>query len=86
LSTIDGKLLKRMWVDETPSGTINGSNTAFTLSTAPLENAAVDLYQDGLKLVDGTDYTLSSTSITMTTAPALGQSLRATFVQKSGGS
>lgn len=64
---------------ETPSGTINNSNTAFTLAHAPLTNASLKLYQDGLILVQGTDYTISGTGITMTVAPNYGQSLYAVY-------
>lgn len=81
---IDARALKHFWEDETPSGTINGSNVTFTLAQTPHENAVVRLYQDGLFLKQGTDYTLSGATITMTTAPAVGQSLRANYVRSSG--
>lgn len=84
MSGLDAKFLKRFWVDETPSGTINGSNTAFTLAQTPLENDSVELYQDGLKLTYTTDYTISGTSITMVTAPVVGQSLRANYIRRTG--
>lgn len=64
---------------ETPSGTINNSNAAFTLAHTPLTNASVKLYQDGLILKQGTDYTITGTSITMTTAPNYGQTLYAVY-------
>jgi len=66
-------------VQETPSGTVNGSNTTFTTTYAPSSAANLELYQDGLLLVNGTDYTLSSSTITMTTAPATGQTLTAKY-------
>lgn len=64
---------------ETPSGTVNNSNLAFTLAHTPLTNASVKLYQDGLILKQGTDYTISGTGITMTTAPNYGQTLYAVY-------
>lgn len=66
---------------EAPSGTVNGSNTAFTLSTTPINNASVQLYLDGMILVQGTDYTISGASITMTTAPETSQTLYAVYVR-----
>lgn len=64
---------------ETPSGTINGSNTAFTLAFTPVTTTSLEVYLDGLLLLQTTDYTLSTATITMTTAPALGQTLRAVY-------
>ena len=84
MSRLDAQALKKFWTDETPSGTINGSNTAFTLSQTPLENETVNLYRDGLKLTEGSDYSLSGSSITMTTAPSVGQTLRANYIRKTG--
>lgn len=84
MSRIDAQSLKKFWTKETPSGTINGSNTAFTLAQTPLENEAVELYLNGLRLTEGVDYTLSGTAITMIPAPALGQDLRAGYIRKKG--
>lgn len=83
--TVDARQLNRFWKDEAPSGTINGSNTSFTLSETPIENDAVELFLDGLYLTPTTDYSISGTTITMVTAPALGQTLRASYIQKFGG-
>lgn len=84
MSRLDAKFLKDFWVKETPSGTINGSNTAFSLAHTPQENEAVQLFLDSLFLIEGTDYTLSGVSITMTSAPVLGQSLKAQYVRNQG--
>ena len=54
--------------DEEPSGTRNGSNTAFTLAATPV-NASLMLYLNGILQLSGTDYTLSGAAITMTGAP-----------------
>lgn len=66
-------------VQEVPSGSINNSNVAFTLAHTPISNGSVKLYQDGLILRQGTDYTISGTGITMTTAPNFGQRLYADY-------
>ena len=65
---------------ETPSGSINGSNTAFTLANTPT-SGTLKLYLNGVRLVvgAGNDYTLSGASITMTTAPVSGDSLIAEY-------
>lgn len=60
---------------EVPSGSVNGSNTTFTLSQTPTANKAVSFYLDGLLLRQGAglDYTISGASVTIYTAPSAGQ-------------
>lgn len=84
MSRLDAQSLKKFWVDETPSGTINGSNLVFTLAETPLENEAVDVFLDGLKQIPGTDYSVSGVTITFTTAPAIGQTLRVEYIRAKG--
>lgn len=64
---------------ETPSGTINGSNTSFTLAHTPISGSE-DIYLNG-QLLDagGADYSISSGTITMTVAPVTGDVLRAIY-------
>lgn len=50
------------------SGTINGSNKVFTISTAFSGKSFIDL--NGQLLTQDTDYTVSGTTVTYTTAPA----------------
>lgn len=69
---------------EVPSGTINNSNVTFTITTAPTTAAGFELFQDGLVLVQGVDYTISGTTITMTVAPNFGQTLYAVYSVVSG--
>lgn len=65
---------------ETPSGSINSSNTAFTLANAPSPAGSLLLVQNGLVLKGGgVDYTLSGANITMVTAPATGDDLAAWY-------
>jgi hypothetical protein len=63
---------------ETPSGTINGSNQTFTLAHTPLANS-LNLYVDGLPQILTTHYTIVSGTITMVTAPAYGQTIYASY-------
>ena len=60
---------------EVPTGTINGSNVSFTTTYAAVASNTVLLYQDGLLLTQGVDYSYSGSTITMTIAPVVGQTL-----------
>lgn len=65
---------------ETPSGTVNGSNTAFSLANTPVAGS-IHLYLNGVlqEAGAGNDYTISGASITMLTAPLSGEKLRASY-------
>lgn len=54
--------------NETPSGTINGSNAAFTLANTPTAGT-VRVYVDGVRMNPGgsNDYTISTNTITFNT-------------------
>jgi hypothetical protein len=58
--------------DETPAGTVNGFNVTFTLANAPSPAASLQLFQDGVLQIQGTDYTLSGNTITFMNAPGAG--------------
>lgn len=65
---------------EVPGGAIDGSNTAFTLAHTASPAASLMLVLNGVVLkAGGADYTLSGTSITMTTAPTGGDVLLAWY-------
>jgi len=64
---------------EVPAGVIDNSNVTFTLANTPFAAASVKLYQSGLILVQGVDYTLAGATITMTTAPNFAQTLYANY-------
>ena len=85
MSSIEAKQLKRFWELETPSGTINGTNTSFTLAFEPLENDAVTIFKNGLLQRPTTDYTISGVNISFVTAPAVASDLKAQYIRKSGG-
>lgn len=71
------------FIQEAPSGTVNGSNVTFTLANTPIASATVQLYLDGLILTQGAgkNYTISSGTITMASAPAAGQSFWAIYIK-----
>lgn len=58
---------------EVPSGTIDGTNTTFTIANTP--TTAIKLYLNGIRQKLSTDYTFSGTTITFTTAPTSGDLL-----------
>ena len=65
---------------ETPSGSINGSNTAFTLANTPIAGTE-EVYLNGI-LQDpgaGADYTISGNAITYLTAPISGDKIRVSY-------
>jgi len=67
--------------EETPSGTINGSNTTFTLAHTPTSNTSVLVFLNGVMQTQGAgaDYTISTTTITYNTAPPTGSVLTAQY-------
>lgn len=77
-----GSVLTGTFADaETPTGTINGVNATFTLAHAPSPSADLQLYLNGQQLIAGAsaDYTLSSATITMASAPKSGDVLIAFY-------
>ena len=66
---------------ETPMGIVNGVNTAFTLSAAPAPVASLTLFRNGMLLKQGTDYTVSGSSVVLTpgSALAVGERLEAWY-------
>lgn len=65
-------------VEETPSGTMNGVNTTFTLANTP-STGKQKLYQNSTRLFVGLDYTISGAAITMTVAPLVTDYLRCDY-------
>jgi hypothetical protein len=76
-----GGLTSANFVDkEIPSGTINGSNTAFTLANTPVAGSE-HVFLNGILQESGAgnDYTISGANITMLTAPLSGEKLRVSY-------
>ena len=67
------------FVQEVPSGTLNGVNKVFTLSFTPNPTASFVLYSNGVEQIPTTDYTLSTNTITYTVAPQSFYFLRAIY-------
>jgi hypothetical protein len=71
-------------VRETPSGTVNGSNTAFTLANTPVSNTE-QVFVNGVLQNPGAgnDYTISTTTITFLSGaiPQTGDIVRVTYIK-----
>ena len=59
---------------EVPSGTINGTNAAFTLAHTPLTGSE-EVFLNGQLKFSGVDYNISGANITMITIPLTSNSL-----------
>lgn len=68
---------------ETPSGTINGSNTSFALAHTPVVDAdgnpATVLYLNNGLLIRGIDYNISGSSLSLAYAPQTGDYVKAFY-------
>ena len=62
--------------NETPTGTIDGSNKVFTLLYSPDPIGSLDIFLSGSHLTITEDYTLSGSTITFANAPVTGDILR----------
>jgi len=68
--------------EETPSGSINGSNVTFTIAYTPT-SGSLKLFLNGIRLKSGSgnDYTISTATITMTSAPITNDVLIADYLK-----
>lgn len=66
--------------NETPTGTVNGVNTTFTLANTPNPTASLHFYKNGqLLYAGGVDYTLTTNSISTGVAPKTGDVISADY-------
>lgn len=82
IENVDGGLQLTVEFNETPTGTIDGSNAAFVLSHTPVAGTLM-LYVNGLLMLEGGDYTLSTATVTFATGaiPETGDWIRATYLR-----
>lgn len=66
--------------NETPTGTIDGSNLAFTIANSPMAGS-VQVFVSGLMMLSGTHYSVSGTTITFTDPyqPITGEWVRVSY-------
>jgi len=74
-----------MIANESPAGSINGTNKVFTLSSSPEANS-LEVYLNGILQQPGVgnDYTVSGTQITFTTAPEIGDIILCSYLTSVG--
>ncbi len=60
--------LGEFWVEEIPTGAINGSNKTFTLSDSPNPTSSLELEINGQVVTGVGSYSLSTDTITMVRA------------------
>lgn len=82
MTRVRDRFVNEGWVQETPSGTINGSNKSFTLAFTPDDANGVSVFLNGLRQKVTTHYTISGTTITFVTAPATAQDLYVEYQKK----
>lgn len=68
--------------NETPSGLVNSTNTAYTLANTP-QSGSLQLFQNGQLLEPGAgnDYTISGITVTALYAPTTGDKIRAYYTK-----
>ena len=81
MAQIDGKFFQSDFVQEQPSGTINGANLSFTLGSAPANSAMVMVFVNGIYQIPSTHFSVSGTTLTFTSgnAPATGSDVRVAY-------
>jgi hypothetical protein len=69
-------------INETPTGTINGINAAFTLANTPLAGTLM-VWVNGLMMLAGGDYNLAGTTITFVAGaiPESGDWIRVAYLK-----
>jgi hypothetical protein len=70
-------------IQEIPTGTIDGSNTVFTLAQTPFAASAVQVYLNGVYRTPTTDYTISGSTITFVVAPPNASKVEAAYLIES---
>lgn len=79
---VSNRFLNEGWVQEVPSGTINGVNVTFTLANTPEDALSVLLFVNGIFQRRTTDYTISGATITFVSAPRVGQDVYSVYQKK----
>lgn len=81
---IAAKFFDNFFGQEVPSGTVNGTNTLFTLTSTPIYNQAVFVFINGLIQRQGTDYNVSGSNIDFaaSSTPAVGSRLYVIYFKR----
>lgn len=81
MAKISASWIGDIYEQEEPTGSVNGVNTDFNLSSAPHSNKSVLVFVNGLLRRQGTDYTITGQTISFTTAPAAGQQIDVAYTR-----
>jgi hypothetical protein len=73
LSETQTILVPKWSINEIPTGSINGVNMVFTLAHTPIDQ--IMLYLNGQYMTPDEDYTISGVTITMASAPIVGDKI-----------
>lgn len=65
--------------DETPTGSVNGSNTSFTLVSSPDPTNSLEVRINGMVMTLTEDYSLSGDTLTIVTAPPTESIIRVDY-------
>ena len=82
MSKVNGKFIDDIWAQASATG--DGATTAFVLPAAPQSSTAVQVHLNGRMQKQGgsDDYTISGSTITFNTAPAIAQQIDILFIKK----
>jgi hypothetical protein len=81
MSLLSGQWIADIFKQEVPTGTVNGVNTDFTLSALPHSDDGTLVFINSIPQVLGTDFTISTQTISFTTAPVTGQQVYVFYVK-----
>ena len=84
MALINGIWLDDIFAQETPTGTVDGVNTDFTISATPHSDTGIVVFLNGLPQILGVHWNLNMstpTIIEFVTAPAPGQSVYVWYVK-----
>ena len=73
MALLEGKWLADIFEQEIPTGTVDGVNDDFTLSSVPARSKSVIVFINGILQAQGAHYSISGSTITFSSAPELGQ-------------
>jgi len=74
--------LNLVFEQETPSGTVDGTNATFTLTAEPHDTKQAMVYLNGGIQRRTSDWSISGTTLTFVQAPALGQTVYVTYYRR----
>jgi len=74
-------LITELVLNETLSGPIDGANTEFSLAYTPATTSSVMLWMNGQLLNQGSDYTVTSQTVTMSFPPQAGDVLLSMYTR-----